>query len=149
MESKIDLASGLAAFIKACEAEIEEEKSKCRDQIEDAYRRGKAEGYRAALLDFEDGLSESGATAKDIYESGYRKGLEYASKNDKLPALNLKVYGISRANVVSAITAICKEFGYCPSILGWEDYKDCGGRAELCEGCWKMARQKAENYKGE
>ena len=138
-----ELAQNLLDFVTRTE-------EKHKDEVEDAFRRGKADGYRQALLEFEDGLSESGVTADDIFEAGFLKGAESAGQ--KKPEIILKkiMYlrprGYSKSYfMVSAIIGICKEFGYCPDILGWECYPDCGGRAELCDGCWKKARETAEN----
>ena len=48
------------------------------------------------------------------------------------------------STLITAIVGMCKECGYCPSFVGWEDHPGCGGREELCDQCWLSARLKAE-----
>lgn len=48
--------------------------------LEDAYRRGKAEGYRQAIMEFENGVRRSAASSDEIYKEGAIKGTMKKSK---------------------------------------------------------------------
>lgn len=50
---------------------------------------------------------------------------------------------IRTSTLITAIVGMCKECGYCPSFIGWEDHPGCGGREELCDSCWETARMLA------
>ena len=142
-----DIVGKIADMMERQEALFKEKEKKYKEKIEDAYRRGKAEGYRQAILEY-DVIRATNPGDEVRFHSGTIKCLQSGTG-----VLTEPFFDISTANdmksriLVSAIVGMCRELDYCPSIIGWEDHPGCGGRPELCEGCWKKAREKFEHGK--
>ena len=106
-----------------------------QEEVEDAFRRGKADGYRQAILERDRRYSDSDSFIGESNELCV----------SPITPIKLITGTYSKSYfLVSAIIGMCKEFGFCPDIVGWECYPDCGGRSELCNECWKKARERAE-----
>ena len=151
-----NVVNQLADYMDRQEAQFKEKEKKYKEEIEDAYRRGKAEGYRQALLERESvPATRSIQVANEATEKFWKDRfalLQQKAFDNSEPKHLSKQTGNSgntawemKSNIlISAIIGMCKELGYCPGVIGWDDHPSCGGRPELCEGCWESARKNFE-----
>lgn len=62
--------------------------------------------------------------------------------------MKLRAYGDEKTrDVTDTIVRVCRERGYCPSVIGWSDDAVCVMRGypySTCDDCWAFARRFAE-----